>query len=349
MNIMWFYLDNLGCGSYRVKLPAFALETTKFAYNGLIWQEKMNPADFPELLQGVNVAVFQRTAGEPFLSIMEMCKAYKIPVVYEMDDYLFDIPRHNPAAWFWIRKPVQKALREQLETADKILVSTVPLATAVQEVTGRPMTDIHVCQNHLHEVAFGEDILSQAGVYDNKDKVVIGWQGSTTHDVDFKEAIPALKRILEERENVILRLFGDIPRSVRDSIPIDRVWVTEGVPFNIYPTKLKFCNFDIGIAPVSDSKFNSCKSNIKWLEYSACRFPTVASDVYPYRSIEHGVTGFLARTENDWYEHLNTLIEDVDLRVRMGNQAYEHVWSTWSSIQRIESWKKAFSQLIAKE
>ena len=48
--------------------------------------------------------------------------------------------------------------------------------------------------------------------------------------------------------------------------------------------------------------------------------PSVASPTLVYQSaIEHGSNGFLARTRDDWYEALRTLIVDSDLRRRWEN------------------------------
>ena len=49
-----------------------------------------------------------------------------------------------------------------------------------------------------------------------------------------------------------------------------------------YPLFLNHLDLDIAIAPIKDTEFNRCKSNIKWLEHSMLKTPMVLSDVYPY-------------------------------------------------------------------
>jgi glycosyltransferase involved in cell wall biosynthesis len=210
---------------------------------------------------------------------------------------------------------------------------------------------VHVCHNHLNEIAWGSDIVFKDVVkHDNKGNIIIGWQGSTTHEVDFKEALPALKRILDEYPNVKIRLFGDVPKSLRDAIHWSRFEWTGGVPYEQYPKKLVFCNFDIGIAPLTDSKFNQCKSNIKWLEYSAIKIPTVASDVYPYaKAIEQCSTGFLCKTEEEWYRSLKLLIDDKELRTQMGEEAHKVVWAKWSAAAHSSTWERVFTSLVPEK
>lgn len=93
--------------------------------------------------------------------------------------------------------------------------------------------------------------------------------------------------------------------------------------------------WDIGIAPLTNSKFNQSKSHIKWMEYSMYEIPTVASKVYPYskdilgiKTIEDGVTGILCEN-GEWEKKLSMLIEDEELRRKIGKQAKEYVAKNW--------------------
>jgi len=344
VKIAWIHVDRLGCGSYRCWIPALSLEESKISSNNLLLQEDIQVLEDLEDLSKHDVVVFQRATSSLMLDMMIHLKSLGVKIVYELDDYLFDVPRHNPAAWFWNRKPIQKLLLKQLELVDAISVSTEPLAFQIQEM-GIDISKIFVCFNHLHEAVWGTKTLNQRSSFKNS-KLVIGWQGSSTHDVDFKEALPAIAKVLSERPDVVLRLFGDVPRSVRDSIPQDRFEWTGGVPFHLYPEMLKFINFDIGIAPCSLSKFNSCKSNIKWLEYSAIKVPCIASPINAYEtSIESGKTGFVAHDTNDWYEYINQLLDNEELSLTVAQAAYDVVWETWSASSRIEPWERMIRAL----
>jgi glycosyltransferase involved in cell wall biosynthesis len=229
--------------------------------------------------------------------------------------------------------------------ADGISVSTSPLKSVVEATVPETVGKVFLCQNHLHEVAWGPQVIDQRPKFPNK-KLIIGWQGSTSHDVDFKEALPALTRLFQERDDVRLRLFGDVPRSIRGVIPENKFEWTGGVPFNRYPEMLSFINFDIGIAPVSSSQFNASKSNLKWLEYAACKVPCVASDISAYNSsIKHGSTGFLASNPDEWYYFLSRLLDDEVLRREVGLRVYEEVWKDWCSTTHADSWKLMFEHL----
>jgi glycosyltransferase involved in cell wall biosynthesis len=66
---------------------------------------------------------------------------------------------------------------------------------------------------------------------------------------------------------------------------------------------------------------------LRWLEYSALKTPTVASNIAEAnRTIEDGKTGLLVpNTTEAWVEALGKLIEDKKLRIKMGENAYKEV------------------------
>jgi glycosyltransferase involved in cell wall biosynthesis len=354
--LLWYYVDRYGCGTYRCYIPAYSLEESKRFASSFIWQEDLRSRDdyIEELAElQPNVVIIQRPWRHLFNGVIKDCKEMGFKTVIEMDDNLFSIPNSNPASTVWRKKEVQEAFRKALNSVDLIICSTQPLADATQKAMRWANQDkMMVAHNHLHDVCWGPDIVEkdQKGQplrkYNNKQNIIIGWQGSRTHERDFSVAIPAIQRVLEDRQRVKLRLFGDVPTTVKEAINALRFDWTGGVPYEMYPRKLAYSNFDIGIAPVEDNAFNVCKSNIKWMEYAAVRVPCVASNVYPYaQSITHGENGFLASTEEDWYSSLIKLVDDEEERRRIGNAAYKTAWQDWSSSTRAQTWDQVFTSL----
>lgn len=345
LNLMWIFSDFFGCGTYRCYIPALSLEESgEYASTFLPHQHVIDPLPI-ERLDGNDIVIFQRTLGTAFEDYMRIAKKRGQILVYELDDLLFGIPKHNPSYQHYMAKDRLKTLRNQLEQADVIVTSTRPLADEVRKFMGMKPDDpkVRICHNHLHRAVFDEPV-RELKPFPSEGKVIIGWQGSKTHDADFDSIFKALHRIIEERPEVQLRFLGSVPECIKQ-IPSDRFTWTKGVQFNQYPALLKFANFDIGLAPVVDSRFNRCKSNIKWLEYSAMKVPTVASRVYPYeRSIEDGVTGMLAGSVEEWYSKISQLLDSPDLRKQIGEQAHEVVWEQWGNTHA-QSWVKAFESV----
>lgn len=52
-----------------------------------------------------------------------------------------------------------------------------------------------------------------------------------------------------------------------------------------YPTFMKNIDVDIAIAPLEINEFNSCKSNLKCLEYCVSGIPAVYTKIDPYENM----------------------------------------------------------------
>jgi len=80
--------------------------------------------------------------------------------------------------------------------------------------------------------------------------------------------------------------------------------------------------FDVGLMPLTDDPWSRGKGGYKILQYMAMGIPTVASPVGVNRDlVEHGVTGFLADTSDEWVTALERLATDASLRRQMGDAA----------------------------
>lgn len=347
--IQWINSDMGGCGVYRCYIPGMSLQAMGFE-NKFILHREFHHAQY-EVLPEADIVVMQRAPGPKFTELMRRLKQTPVKVVVELDDDVYHLPSSNPAAPFWSLKPVRKAITRQLEMADAVIVSTEPLRQSLLHKLGvRDDPRVHVCANHLHPDVWGPEVLGSITPYANGFTTVIGWQGSTTHNADFLTVLPALTHILDAYPQVRLRFFGYVPMCARGVIPEPRFQWSKGVPFQRYPTMLRYHNFDIGIAPLVDNKFNAAKSNLKVLEYAACGVPCVASNVTPYRAtIEYGVTGFLANTTEEWVTYLAQLIESPERRRTMAAAVSQYAWTQWNADTRAPSWARVMNALLGRE
>ena len=78
-------------------------------------------------------------------------------------------------------------------------------------------------------------------------------------------------------------------------------------------------SFDIGLMPLPDDPWTRGKCGFKLLQYQAMGIPVVCSSVGINKTIvTEGVNGFLAHTNEEWFDRVSRLVTSPDLRARMG-------------------------------
>ena len=84
---------------------------------------------------------------------------------------------------------------------------------------------------------------------------------------------------------------------------------------------------DVGLVPLDpQSHFSRAKSPTKMFEYMACGRPVIASRVgEAQRILDHGVTGLLATTEDEFVTAMTTLVDNPELRATLGRAARNQI------------------------
>ena len=151
------------------------------------------------------------------------------------------------------------------------------------------------------------------------DKVRVGWIGTpSTWNECVAPFVPILTQIMVET-GAQLRAVG----AGHAALAIDDVKVLE---WSEDAEVALIQGMDIGLMPLPDSPWMRGKCGYKLIQYMACGLPVIASPVgVNAQIVEHGVNGFLAETEDDWHVALKTLVDDAELRHRMGQAGRKKV------------------------
>ncbi|TAJ14082.1 glycosyltransferase [Patescibacteria group bacterium] len=162
--------------------------------------------------------------------------------------------------------------------------------------------------------------------------LVIGWVGTAHHNI---EGLTILARIFRELLTrnppvFIFRIIGSLKnKSVYDlftgihGLNVEFIDELDWLDSDCVPSAIQ--KFDIGVLPHrSDGPWNESKTALKMLEYMACGVATVVSNFgeMPH-VISDGVDGFLAESESDFSTKLLALLEDQNLRARIGAAGQE--------------------------
>ena len=101
---------------------------------------------------------------------------------------------------------------------------------------------------------------------------------------------------------------------------------------------------DIAVAPLADTAFNRCKSGQKWFERAAHGTACVLSDLQPYHMATDGVDCLKARNEHGFTRALCALVENAELRQRIGEAGYQTVTQKWST----EAWAARYRRVFGR-
>jgi glycosyltransferase involved in cell wall biosynthesis len=142
---------------------------------------------------------------------------------------------------------------------------------------------------------------------------VIGWIGSPSTWTNVRPLLPVLREIAGNGQARV-RAIGAGTQAEGD-----RFYGLELVEWTEATEVAEVQNMDIGIMPLLDLPFQRGKSGYKLIQYMACGLPTIASPIGVNSEIMiEGETGFLATSADEWRASLRQLIDDAELRRRMG-------------------------------
>jgi len=317
---------------YRARLAAEAIGLLGVRTDVVYYRD-------PALLELVDHAdclyVYRVPATHQFLEVIARAKQRGIPVVYDVDDLIFDpdIAEEIPA--LRILRPTEAdgwlygvhRYRTTMEHCDGFIGSTPQLIRHAQAVTGLPAAQfdngVGILPAKLSDRARARR--RQPG------PLRIGYlSGTITHDHDWFYVEPAIIETLDRHPDIELWLGGHLPESEALERFGQRVKRIPFAPWTKLPALIH--QLDVNLAPLEPgSRFNEAKSAIKWLEAALVATPTIASSTEPFRdAIEQGESGFIAEDLEDWRESLELLITDRRTRRLIGERARREALLRWS-------------------
>ena len=309
-----------GCGWYRVIVPLAEL-----GRHG--WDTAWRAGVPPRQAEGYRIITAQRLDKPLALPIWRRLRATH-RLVYETDDDIFSVPGERWVHATYPQHIMQDSVTAAAQCADIVTVSTEPLAEIYRKLG---CADVRVLPNCLPPGVL------RVNRNRNRRKLVVGWVGGGSHAKDLAMIAPALRHFLDGHPKAELHLIG---ANFTDLFGA-RCRYTDWIPSDESLDYYRGIDFDIGLAPLTGTRFDQSKSAIKILEYFALGIPALASDCAPYRDVMvDGVTGFLIRRKADWGRRLRELASDHAMREEMGAKAREvaaqHTieknWRRWAEV-----------------
>lgn len=234
-------------------------------------------------------------------------------VFYLIDDDLLNVPGNLLSADHFSRKDIRKNIQDMIGLSDGVLSpSPVLLSKYAPGDSGR------------EGILVEEPAVLPAEYTPRQDDrpVRIGFAGSLDRVDDIEGILKdALLRIKEEYgDRISFYFFGAIP-SFAEALG------AKTIPFcDSYETYLQTLNglsWDIGLAPMPDTAFHSCKHYIKFIEYSAACIVGIFSHTGPYLRLKkwRDCALFCENTADGWYQAIKELLDDPEKREQLRKNA----------------------------
>lgn len=177
---------------------------------------------------------------------------------------------------------------------------------------------------------------------------VIGWIGTHSTFEVLRSFLPVLQRLARNCP-FILRIVG----AGTDEIEIDGV-EAQNLSWSLEREVADFQTLDIGLYPITTTASMTAdwilaKSGFKAIQYMAVGVPFVMSPVGTCAEMgEPGTTHFNAVSEEDWYNSIERLLLNPELRKTMGKAGRRYSLETYTLAKQAEKLSEVFRQSVAK-
>jgi glycosyltransferase involved in cell wall biosynthesis len=255
--------------------------------------------------------------------IERLTRRWKAPIIYDIDEPLF-IPYVSPRNGRLNRLKFFSKVNSLMEMSDHVLA----VNNAIGDYAARFARRVSI-------VPMAVDTERYVPAPRALSPPRVGWVGTLTNQPNLELVREPLGR-LKESHGAILRVIADEPMTL-PGVEVEFIpWA-----YDIEVPRLQECQ--IGIVPVRPSVWSPWKFFFKLIQYMSLGLAVVATPTGSNKEIiRDGENGFLADSDDEWYERLKTLMENSELRREMGKQARRTAEEHFSLARQIDFIEEVF-------
>ena len=269
-------------------------------------------------LDWADTVVFVRSCEDFELECARAVKESGRGVVYVMDDDLLNLPNDVSCANQFRGK--QDNILKFISVSDVLLTPNRNLAKTYGQYASR--TEL------IEEPGYAYEKIQRK----REGPIRIGFAGSLDRSLDINSILrSSVERILLKygKDHVSFEFFGAYPDFAKQ-LGLKHINYVDS--YKQYCSAMLSLNWDIGLAPMPETDFHKNKYYNKYIEYSSYGIPTIYSDYEPYMwVVKNGENGILVKNNpEEWYIALCKLIDDAELRERIGNTCWKDIRNHFS-------------------
>jgi len=356
MNVLMIKSGYDGCCYVRLELPGWE---NGYEFDNYKLGSQPNVHQLSAKLDKADIVVFHRPELPQYHRMAHVLKSQGKLIVADNDD-TFKLDQRHPLANLLddaIEMKIQERERNVnsfLQISDLVTTSTEVLAKEYSKIN----PNVVILPNCIDPFDWDEPLRTEGK------KVRIGLVGSASIEFDYLHIKKLIKK-LSKRNDVQIVLFGlgdakhrknnpNVTKAFKDEYKFwDSIKNLEQFGWcanKYYPARLNEARLDMMLIPRKINYFNTCKSNIKFLEASMCEIPVVAQSFTngPYEEIDHGSNGFLIEDNKEWEPVIERLIEEKSLRELIGATAKQYVLKNHNIEDHAYRWDEVYTKLYEK-
>jgi glycosyltransferase involved in cell wall biosynthesis len=167
-------------------------------------------------------------------------------------------------------------------------------------------------------------------------RLVIGWTGTHSTLKYLEQVVPVLAE-LEKQYDFEFRIISNQP----PNLPLRSL---NFQPWRKGTEIADLAGLHIGLMPLEDDPWAKGKCAFKALQYMALGIPALVSPVgMNTEVVQPGVNGYVCITPADWRQALEMLMQDPELRIKLGEQARATIVERYSVLSNEQNFLNLFS------
>lgn len=341
-----------GCTYYRQNMPIKALMRRN---KEQIWSIVLNNSInddlfyFSDLLYGLQISSFN-TIPWP---VWDWCSITNTKFALDYNDDVFDIGASNPADN--LNEQAANTAKEIIKHMDAMSCTVGPMRDSIKEYNSNVAIIPNYFDMSTFEYLFVPPEEAEMRWKDRKKRTVVGYVGAANHTDDQDVFYDVMTNIMRERDDVDIAMFGTCPTRIEKEFGRSRIRLKKFTSLaRYYP---EFCQLEIDIlcAPLLDTHFNACKSNIKWLEGSFFGAAVIASPIPAYKELGDDYC-MIADWDKDgqiemmnWRECIEHLIDNPTERFHRIALSQKWMADEWDISKGYKSWQEYFNRVLNGE
>lgn len=277
----------------------------------------------------VFITIWGTPLGPPLYEyLIRFCNS---KLIYDLDDMMFINDFDHIKQNFFQKLKGNKKPLVLMKHARYVIVCTPKLKEIAMKLNrGKNVVDI--------SSTFNVARFKPAAQSPNKDVITIGWTG-THSTLPFLESLQPVLASVHKKRKIKLLVIANKEYEMKDVQTEFVFWKEE--------TEIEdLQKIDIGLYPIPMNEWSLGKSSLKALTYMAIGIPFVATAYGTnFRIMEDGVQGYMASHAEEWEEKLITLIDNNDLRKKMGGEGRKRVIERYSIEANLSNYLMVFKKV----